>query len=76
MKERKCRRTLASLSRLRMNKEDDERDARGDLSSAIVSSVADEESTENSDTIAKTTPKVSMHTHYIVKVVKHAFGAR
>ncbi|KAK3725313.1 hypothetical protein QZH41_002589 [Actinostola sp. cb2023] len=59
MKERKCRRTLASLSRLRMNKEDDERDARGDLSSAIVSSVADEESTENSDTIAKTTPKLA-----------------
>ncbi|XP_048580656.1 1-phosphatidylinositol 4,5-bisphosphate phosphodiesterase eta-2 isoform X2 [Nematostella vectensis] len=39
-KERKCRRTLASLQRLRMNKEDDESDARGDLSSAIVSSVA------------------------------------
>uniref|UniRef100_A0A6P8JAS0 Phosphoinositide phospholipase C n=1 Tax=Actinia tenebrosa TaxID=6105 RepID=A0A6P8JAS0_ACTTE len=46
MKERKCRKTLASLNRLRMNKEDDESDARGDLSSAIVSSVADDENSE------------------------------
>jgi hypothetical protein len=46
LKERKCRKTLASLQRLRMNKQDDESDARGDLSSAIVSSVADEETNE------------------------------
>ena len=39
-KERKWRRTLASLQRLRLNKDDEESDARGDLSSAIVTSVA------------------------------------
>lgn len=44
-KERKWRRTLASLQRLRSNKEDEENDARGDLSSAIVTSVALEEPT-------------------------------
>ncbi|KAL9970552.1 hypothetical protein ACROYT_G022950 [Oculina patagonica] len=42
-KERKWRRTLASLHRLRLNKDDEESDARGDLSSAIVTSVALEE---------------------------------
>ena len=42
-KERKWRRTLASLQRLRSNKDDEENDARGDLSSAIVTSVALEE---------------------------------
>lgn len=39
-KERKWRRTLSSLQRLRLNKQDEESDARGDLSSAIVASVA------------------------------------
>lgn len=54
-KERKWRRTLASLQRLRLNKEDEESDARGDLSSAIVTSVALEEpgQTEASKTVPK-----------------------
>lgn len=54
-KERKWRRTLASLQRLRLNKDDEENDARGDLSSAIVSSVAMEEPgpTEASHTVPK-----------------------
>jgi len=49
-KGRKWRRTLASLQRLRLNKDDDESDARGDLSSAIVTSVAMElpETTDDS----------------------------
>jgi len=38
-----------------MNKEDDESDARGDLSSAIVSSVADDEPVGGTDQMAKST---------------------
>lgn len=54
-KERKWRRTLASLQRLRLHKDDEESDARGDLSSAIVTSVALEEPgpTEASKTVPK-----------------------
>lgn len=54
-KERKWRRTLASLQRLRLNKDDEESDARGDLSSAIVTSVALEEPgpTEASKSVPK-----------------------
>ncbi|KAM7445346.1 calcium-dependent phospholipase C [Porites harrisoni] len=43
-KERRWRRTLASLQRLRLNKDEEESDARGDLSSAIVTSAAMEQS--------------------------------
>ena len=53
--ERKWRRTLASLQRLRLNKDDEESDARGDLSSAIVTSAAMEQLGEGS----KGAPKVS-----------------
>ncbi|KAJ7370301.1 calcium-dependent phospholipase C [Desmophyllum pertusum] len=54
-KERKWRRTLASLQRLRLNKDDEESDARGDLSSAIVTSVALEEpnTTETSRSVPR-----------------------
>ena len=55
-KERKWRRTLASLQRLRSNKDDEENDARGDLSSAIVTSVALEEPT--SVGASKSVPRV------------------
>ena len=55
-KERKWRRTLASLQRLRTNKDDEENDARGDLSSAIVTSVALEEPT--SVGASKSVPRV------------------
>lgn len=51
-KERKWRRTLSSLQRLRLNKEDEESDARGDLSSAIVASVALEQPEQASKSAA------------------------
>ena len=58
-KERKWRRTLASLQRLRLHKDDEESDARGDLSSAIVTSVALEE--PGPTEASKTVPKVGKY---------------
>ena len=54
-RERKWRRTLSSMRRLRLNKDDEENDARGDLSSAIVASIATEETNDAS----KPAPRVS-----------------
>ena len=42
-KEIKCRKTLASLRRVRFNKDNDERDAWFDLKSAIVSCAVEDE---------------------------------
>lgn len=50
---------MASLQRLRLHKDDEESDARGDLSSAIVTSVALEE--PGPTDASKTVPKVGKY---------------
>ena len=71
-KERKWRRTLASLQRLRLHKDDEESDARGDLSSAIVTSVALEE--PGPTEASKTAPKVGnfLLENYLVAAIVHS----
>lgn len=47
-RERKWRRTLSSLQRIRLNRDEEENDARGDLSSSVVASVAMEQTDDAS----------------------------
>ncbi|XP_015747809.1 PREDICTED: 1-phosphatidylinositol 4,5-bisphosphate phosphodiesterase eta-2-like [Acropora digitifera] len=47
-RERKWSRTLSSMRRLRLNKDEEENDGRGDLSSAIVASIATEQTNDAS----------------------------
>ncbi|XP_029205460.2 1-phosphatidylinositol 4,5-bisphosphate phosphodiesterase eta-2-like isoform X3 [Acropora millepora] len=47
-RERKWSRTLSSMRRLRLNKDEEENDGRGDLSSAIVASIATEQTDDAS----------------------------
>lgn len=51
---------MASLQRLRLNKDEEESDARGDLSSAIVTSAAMEQSEASEGSVgSKAAPRVS-----------------
>ncbi|KAK2557748.1 1-phosphatidylinositol 4 [Acropora cervicornis] len=52
-RERKWSRTLSSMRRLRLNKDEEENDGRGDLSSAIVASIATEQTNDASKSASR-----------------------
>lgn len=62
-RERNWSRTLSSMRRLRLNKDEEENDARGDLSSAIVASIATEQTNDASKPASRVSSQCKTHIH-------------
>lgn len=64
-RERKWSRTLSSMRRLRLNKDEEENDGRGDLSSAIVASIATEQTNDASKPASSVSGQSKTHNPFV-----------